>query len=111
MRRAITLLWISASLLISVAHLHAQSGSLVIENPLMKISVFADKGALNEIVHKPSGVNLRSKTNGAFRSIWNLSLSYPGGVSVAVDSTNTTSFRGSVINNSTGSSLDLTWQG
>ena len=95
----------------AIASLQAQSGSLTLENQQVRISVFADRGGLNEIVHKPSGLNLRTRTTDAFRQIWSLNFSLPDGSSVQVDNAHTTTFRSSVISNTSSSSLDLTWQG
>ena len=90
--------------------LHAQA-SLTIENQVLKISVFADKGGLNEIIHKTSGINLRTRTAGAFRVIWSMNLTLADGTDVSLDNNRTTSFTGSVKSVGGNPSLDLTWQG
>lgn len=106
LRKTTLLAALCAALASSTGGLRAQSGSLVVENAAVRISVFADKGALNEIVHKPSGVNLRSRGTGAFRQIWSMNYSSPEGT-VQVGPSDTTTFSGAA----SGSTLDLTWRG
>ena len=110
-RRATTSLWVLVCLAGSAAQLPAQPGSLVIENQFLRISVFADKGALNEIVHRPSRINLRSKTAGAFRQIWSMNVSAPDGTTFQAGSANATTFSGKAVSSGGSRSLDLTWQG
>jgi len=93
-----------------VAPLYPQS-VLAVENQFMRISVFADKGGLNEIIHKPSGVNLRNRANGASKGIWSMKLSSSSGSIVYVNSAKAATFKGALLADRNGSTLDLTWQG
>jgi hypothetical protein len=93
------------------ARMASEAGTLAIENPAMRISVSSGNGTLNEIIHKPSGVNFRSRTNGAYRQIWTLCLASTNGGSVQFGAANASSFTGKVLTNTSGVSLDLTWQG
>src|SRR5438552_13861791 len=106
---AFTLLATLAVLSSDVAVLHAQSGVVVLENQFMRISVSASKGALNEILHKPSGVNLRNSTNGAFQLIWGMKVDLPDGTSYQMSNADTTSFASSVSSSGGLSTLNLTW--
>src|SRR5438034_9684455 len=92
----ISAIGIFAILSSDVAELRAQTGSLTIEDPFVRISVFADKGAINEIIHKPSGINLRSRTTGAFRQIWSMNVTASDGATFQVGASSTTTFAGSV---------------
>ena len=105
-----SMIGVLAALATSVAPSDAQS-VLAIENSAMRISVLPDKGGLNELIHKPSGINLRNRTTGASKSIWNIKLTQSDGTAITLSNASAATFKGSVFSDQGNTSLDLTWQG
>ncbi len=85
---------------------------LSMENDLLRIAFDPQTGGLESAVHKPSGLELRTLRNGAWRLLWTFSIVKPDGSVEITDNQRTLGFDSAISSDpQRGAVLTLTWRG
>ena len=82
-----------------------------VENDTLLVSFARDSGAIDSILHKASGVDLRSLKSGTWIGIWAIEVGQPDGSSALIQVSGAKTFDVDIQSRATSATLVMTWTG